>query len=548
MASPGSSRARVLDAVGPHRATASAVPMRRWLLAAAWAAGAVAAFAAYLRLARTRPVNSDGASQALQAWDMLHGNPLLHGWTMTDVSFYTTELPQYMLVELVRGLGQDVVHVAAAMTYALAVLFAALVAKGTATGREAVVRVAMAAGIMLAPQLVAGANVLISSPDHIGTSVPLLTVWLILDRARPRWYIPVVTSVLLGWTQVGDTLVFFAGVVPLALVCAFRALRGAAAAKGQALPSRLGGQWYEIALAGGALAAGVVAQLVPRLIHAAGGYTVHPVSTQIAPLGEIVRHNLPILGQSLLLLPGADFIGLRGSATTFFVMLHVVGVALAACGIAVAAWRFFGDDRVSQVLLAAIAVNVVTLAASTHVTGLPSAREIAPVLPFAAALAGRQLARPLTATRLARRALLPVLGVVLAGYIAGLGLEVSKPSVPPQAQQLTSWLERHHLGTGLSGYWEANIVALTSAERAAVHLIGVNNGVLTRGGTEVKTVWYDPARSSADFVVLFPGIDGYPGFTSRKQVLAAFGKPARTYHVGRYTILYWHKNLLAALR
>ena len=51
---------------------------------------AVAAlFACYLRQSRTVAVGSDGASQALQAWDLLHGNPLLHGWWVTDVSFYT---------------------------------------------------------------------------------------------------------------------------------------------------------------------------------------------------------------------------------------------------------------------------------------------------------------------------------------------------------------------------------------------------------------------------------------------------------------------------
>ena len=539
----------MLDTAGPRASATGAAPLRRWLVTAAWVAAALAGFAAYLRLARTRPVNSDGASQALQAWDMLHGNALLHGWTLTDVSFYTTELPEYMLVELARGLGQDVVHVAAALTYTLAVLFAALLAKGTATGREAAVRVALAAGIMLAPQLVAGTNVLISSPDHIGTSVPLLAVWLILDRARPRWYVPVITSLLLAVAQIGDTLVVFAGVVPLILVCGFRAIRGAApAGQPRSFRARLAAQWYDLALAGGAAVAGVAGQLAPRVIHAVGGYTVHPVNTQVAPLGEIIK-NLPVIGRGLLLLTGADFIGLpAGTTTTLFVMLHAAGAALAACGIAVAAWRFFRDDRVSQVLLAAIVVNVAVFAVSAHVAGLPSAREIAPVLPFAAALAGRELARPLTSVAFARRVVLPVLGVVLAGYLAGLGLEVSKPSVPPQASQLTSWLERHHLGTGLSGYWEANVVTLTSGGRAAVRLVETDGGRVIQRGSNLNAAWYDPARSSADFVVLFPGIDGFPGFTSRKEVLATFGKPARTYHVGRYTILYWHKNLLTDLR
>src|ERR1700730_18111426 len=81
----------------------------------------------------TVAVNSDGAGNALQAWDMLHGNLLLHGWTLSDVSFYTTELPEYMLVELAIGLSANVVHVAAAATYTLVVVLAALLAKGSAT-------------------------------------------------------------------------------------------------------------------------------------------------------------------------------------------------------------------------------------------------------------------------------------------------------------------------------------------------------------------------------------------------------------------------------
>jgi hypothetical protein len=87
-----------------------------------------ALWAAYARLSQTFPTDSDGASNALQAWQMLHGNPLLRGWVLSDVSFYTTELPQYMLVELATGLNANVIHVAAGMTYALALVAAAALA------------------------------------------------------------------------------------------------------------------------------------------------------------------------------------------------------------------------------------------------------------------------------------------------------------------------------------------------------------------------------------------------------------------------------------
>ena len=63
----------------------------------AWVTATVAIglvlFWCYLRQAQTYQLNADPAGQALQAWDMLHGNLLLRGWWLGDVSFYTVELP-----------------------------------------------------------------------------------------------------------------------------------------------------------------------------------------------------------------------------------------------------------------------------------------------------------------------------------------------------------------------------------------------------------------------------------------------------------------------
>ena len=119
---------------------------------------------------------------------MLYGNVLLSGWSLSDVSFCTTELPEYMLVELVRGLNADVVHVAAAITYTLVGVLAMVLAIGRATGREAAVRALVVAAIMLAPALGTASGVLLLSPDHVGTQVPLLLIRLVLDRPKPRWY------------------------------------------------------------------------------------------------------------------------------------------------------------------------------------------------------------------------------------------------------------------------------------------------------------------------------------------------------------------------
>ena len=159
---------------------------RRPLTLAASLGAILLLYVAYLGQSRSLGTDSDGASNVLQAWEMLHGNLLLRGWWLSDVSFYTTELPEYMLVELARGLNPGVINAAGAATYTLLLALAAWLAKGRATGTAGLLRVLIAGGIMLAPGPGFSAATLLSSPDHTGTQVPLLLIWLMIDRLGDR--------------------------------------------------------------------------------------------------------------------------------------------------------------------------------------------------------------------------------------------------------------------------------------------------------------------------------------------------------------------------
>jgi hypothetical protein len=513
----------------------------------------IALFAAYVRLSDTFPADSDGASNALQAWQMFHGNPMLRGWVLSDVPFYTTELLQYMLVETVHGLSAGDIHLAAAMTYTLAILCAALLAKGRATGWPAVLAACLAAGIMLAPQLSDGVLVLLSSPDHIGTAVPVLVIWLILDRARPARWVPAAVGLLLCWAMIGDSLVEYVAIAPLALMCLVRVVRATITRKDADAPRR-----YYIALAVGACAAVVVARLALRFISSLGGFASPAPKSAIAPLGHILHYNLRVVGHGLLMLYGADFLDYHKSP---FLMLHLAGVTLAMLGALAALWSLIRNrDFVSQLLLAGIAINLVIFLASTSVSWLPTMREIDVVLPFSAALAGRELAPRMAAlakpTRISVAALLAVIG---AGYVAGLVHEITPPVPPTAMQRLTTWLSAHNLHDGLSGYWEANVATVTSGGNVRIRLMETGRTKVTRDGVtgdrliagvrEDDSAWYDSATNPpANFVILYPGVTQFFGFTDRSAVVANFGKPARTYSVDGYTVLVWpHANLLAEL-
>jgi hypothetical protein len=494
-------------------------------------------FGAYIRLSATYPVNSDGANIVLMAWDMLHGNLALHAWSMSDVSFYTTELPQYMLLDLIRGLSPDVTHIAAAMTYVLALLLAALLAKGRAEGREGVVRVLVSAGVMLAPQLGVGIFVLLLSVGHIGTAVPVLLIWLILDRARPRWYIPVIAGAMLTWAMVADSLVLVVGVAPLILVCLFRFAQHLAARE----PVR--SAWYELSLAAAALVAAGASTLAARLIRGIGGYYLHQVPFSFAPAAAWPGH-LRITAEGLLAIFGASFTGLRPGAALVFAIIHLAGLALVVLALWLVARTFARSaGLIDQVLAVAIVVNLVVYVPSTLASGVLNAREFAIVLPFGAALAGRMLGPRLRGTRIA-----PVLLALLAGYGASLAYGVAQPSAPPANVRLAAWLEGHHLYNGLSGYWQASSVTLDTGGRVTIRAV-VNQGAgLVAYRWESKSTWYDPRTAQASFVVL----DSQPGFFSHwmhgTEVRNVFGQPAATYQTGPYTVLVWNTNLLNRLR
>ena len=516
---------------------------RRWLPPVTFAASGVLLFAVYLRQAGLAPASSDGAANALQAWDMLHGNVLLRGWSLSDVSFYTTELPQYALVEAVRGLNSGIVHVAAAMTYLLVVLLAAVLARGRARGPEGLARALLAAGVMLAPQPGDGRLVLLSSPDHVGTQVPLLLVWLVLDRARPRWWVPVAVAALLALAQIADPLVLFEGAAPLVIVSTVRMCRRRG-------PWRR--QWFELSLAAGSIIAVAAANLALTVIRHAGGFVVQVPRVALTGIGGIAIHAWYVV-EGVLLLYGADFFGQPTVAATMVALLHLAGVALAAWALVRALRRFLDAEMVVQVLTVALIVLLAAYLTSGTAPQLSRAREIAGVLPIGAVLAGRlvtgRLAAALPAGRRAARWLVPAVAATAGCYVGAAVYGAVQPPVPGPNQLVASWLQAHRLTNGIAGYWEASSITLESAGRVQVSAVCRAGRKVRVFRWEAKKSWYDRRLHDDSFFVYSPRDARSAPFDSPSpaEAWATFGSPAATYQVAGDTVMVWHQNLLAAL-
>jgi hypothetical protein len=553
-------RAELAGGVDDDAASAvvSATPShgRAWWWAgfAAFLVVVVVLFDAYLHLSKTYAENSDEANILLMANDMLHGNVYLHGWNVSDVPFITTELPEIAVLVWLFGLHLNTAHIAAAVTYTLVVVIAMLLARGRTRGPKAIARMALALAIMLAPQPGIGIFVVIFSVGHIGTSAPVMLTWLVLDRfwqppspgeplldtIRRRWWLPVIIAIMLAWALMADPLVLVIAIYPLLAVCLARVVTGLITGRrnGPGLDGirrSLAARWLEFSLA---LAAGLgylIVRWARLLLHNAGGYNQQAVpfaldggrwfmQARVAVHGLLEMFGAYFVpGQAInyyksgTYLPGAALTGLN-EAMAISRVLCVLAAIWGCC--AIARRFFFRDaDFVSQLLLVGIILNLAAYIPSTLADASAlNVREIAPVLPFAAVLAGRMigdrlLSGPVRSVRLPRlsnpvkvRLLVIPLVALFGWYSFGLFNQADVPAAANPYAGLEAFLEANNLTYGIGGYWDASVITVDTGGKITIR--AVTPACLQPYPWESKPAWYDSTGQTANFVLL-SNIKGY---------------------------------------
>jgi hypothetical protein len=541
-------------------------------------------FAAYLRLSKTYPENSDEANILLMASDLAHGNLYLSGWNVSDVPFITTELPEIAVLVKLFGLHLDTAHIAAALTYTVVVAIALLLAKGRARGPKAIARMGIALAIMLAPQPGVGVFVLVFSVGHIGTAAPVMLTWLVLDRCWPAgdaadraprrlWFLPAAVAALLAWALMADPLVLVIAVCPVLVVAGLRLVQGLTSEIPNGSVLRVprhafADRWLEASLAAAAGLAYLIAWCGSKLLHAAGGYTQQPVPFTLDPVSTWYAHSLTAAHGLLemfgaFFLPGnavnrlgpGDYVAappLSGLAEAVAVT-RVACVALAILGACAVARRFFRRDAdlVSQLLLAGIVANLAAYIPSSLAghTAL-NAREFAPVLPFAAVLAARALGDRLAERATGNRAVAVSLAAVFCWYGAGLAHQAAAPAAPNPFARLEAFLRQQHLTEGIGGYWNSSVITVDTGGAITVRAV---TGCLHPYAWESKPAWYDPASHAASFVLESNGT-GYfshwlvsPAALRRAGALLPAAGRGEQYPGDGYTVHAYQGNLLAQL-
>ena len=483
----------------------------------------MALFAFYLRISFTGYVTSDGANNALQAWDMLHGHLLLHGWILGDATYYAFDLPVLAVTEIFFGLSDLTSHVASALTYLIVTVSAVAVALTDSRGPARVARCGVVVAVLTAMFHVPNAPYLLGPPDHTGTSAFLLVSFLLIDRASARRFTPPLLCAILCAGQIGDGTIRYVAVPAVVVVCGYHAVAARTFRTGDA------------ANALAAAASVPLASAVRAMMRHFGAYQMVAPKTAISRPGQW-PHNAALAWHAIRVLFGAEVgAGSSSLARDAGFMLGLACLLAAAAGFARVAVTWRTASRAEQLLCAAIVINISAYVIST-MPGLTNPREIVAVLPCGAVLAARAFVPGhIGATLRAGMAA----GLVAIGALLPLTAAAAQPAAAVPTASLSAWLKAHGLTYGLAGYWDSSVITLQSGNQVQVRTVRMYGSQVFRYDWETNTLWFGASRHDATFVITdLVGNDLSPSAESY------FGKPVKIEHVAHWAILIYQKNLL----
>jgi hypothetical protein len=525
---------RQTDQIDTSRPGERSRPPRPWLLRSlaglGWTAGAALVFALFLRISLEKLMDSDGANNALQAWDILHGNLVLHGWIVGDVTFYTFELPLIAILEFFLGLHADTMHVAEALIYVIVAAFAVAIAVTDSRGLSRVIRASVVVAALAAPAIVrSDLWIPLGIPDHTGTTVFMLASFLLIDRATGhRWTAPLLCLILCAG-QISDVTVRYVAVPAIAVVCLYRV----AAARNLIT-------WDAANLLAAGLSVPLAVEIRAFMRVHLGAYLMVSPKTRIAPFSAW-QTNASVAWTSLREVYGIDS-SPHIAPVGMTVIFGYACLAAAAIGILRVLWRWRTARRAEQALVIAMAANFMVYMLSTLVSpGSP--HDLVALLPCGGVLAARALVPERIASRLVA---VPATCLALVAALLPLSVAASQPTPTSGLPAVIAWLQANGLHYGLGGYWDSSETALESANQVQIRAVNgrhtVNGNRISLYPWETNTLWFDPAKHYANFVIL-----DLPKLNLLPTVLGVFGKPVRTQIISTWEIFVYHENLLTYL-
>lgn len=472
---------------------------------------AIILFSIFLFASQSVALNSDTVNALLQGKAVANGNVLLHGWTFSNVSFYTTDLLLYGLAIWIGGFHFAILRIVPSIIYTLIVLLSlTLINKPNRRLRIGVLL------LLLAFPIEDLAFTAFSSMDHTDALMFALIAIVLAKLSDKLRIVPyVLVPIILAYASIGDTLTLFIGVIPIAIASLIRR------------------KWTMGILS---VIAGIVAHVVAASIHS---FKLYPTYYQFAQLSDL-PHHFSYAIHGVLSFTGADFFGDNVGAQSLLSALHIVGTIAVVYVIyrAIRQWRAL--DYISLILVIGIVLDMAAFIFSTFPVNNGSDRYLLAFMVFGSILVARHLDWLTVLNRFKSRQMYITTGIVVLVYAISV---FAFPTFNPNQseRQVVNFLEQHNMTNGYGSYWSANI--MTALSNGKVHIAPTyvtSNSKISEYDWESDDTWY---THPTNFLVF----DTQTGFNSQ-EVVNTFGKPSQTYNVGQDSIYVWDHNITPQLQ
>jgi len=494
--------------------------------------------------------NSDGATVVLEGQSISSGNFLLHGWGLSNDSFWSIDAMFYALFVHFQGVTKAALHVVPAFIAALVVLLGLWFVRDEDRSR----RFYFAGGVLFLILALPNPDLsffLLQGPWHVGTALYCLVAFAAL--AKDRWnvgYIVAVVALVAGY--LGDLAMVTFGMVPVIFAGLTEMVRMRSLRRG--LPSIVAG-----------LVAIVLAKVCRSILSHVGAFTLangitHASSSRyMTNIGHSMTWMTGLLGVTKLAIgPSSALSGDTMSNGSGLSRLgHIPLVCIVAIGVAFSLYVFvrgliIGDHkakrsarslRIDALLLSGIAGSIATFVYLCPNNNADYARYLTAAMIFGAILSARTLARALHSIHQPRLILSLALALILLTTVVGIatGDNLSKPRAHQPTAQVAAFLEQHHLTVGIGDYWSSSIVTVSSGDRVVVRPVITNpTRAIVRYGRQSDSKWYDRVK----FQFLVYDVTHPWRRINATTAITTFGRPKIAYVVGNYRVIVWPKPLM----
>lgn len=437
----------------------------------------------YHRISRI-PCNSDTANMILEADSILHGNLFLSDWHLTGITFFTTDLPFFVIGVLIAGVSVQAGYIAITLMYVFMILAALLLIKGK---RDNLLNFLVFAGIALIPSTFTLDAARVHTALFALAFIAIYFAAKALEEPKKKYYI--LFGIFTALAVCGDYLGLVVITVPILLLCIANKVKK---------PIHLAA----VTLAGSG--SGIMLERIFLLIgNTDKNSLLMGIFLPIEGIGEHIGYylryvthmmNANFFGKEIFTIKTPIF-GIRILLLLFVLYIVIVQIR-----------KIFQPDAKLGFVDAVLSFGLIiltffmimtdfgsSLLASRYIFYLPTVAAVLVVLYCKEeGIYGKRLYE----NRLPVNLLIGVISVMMVGACFFSNTPASSQTVH---NRLVEYLQEESLTNGYAAFWDSSVVTVLSDDQIKVRAILEKNGDLRPDYWFCKSSWYD---DYANFVIV----------------------------------------------